>query len=158
MPDKHKKYVFSIQNMLTRKKKVNEIHRSSLKEIVFTKEDEVDFGAGIHLFNEQHFWHAHECWEKIWQRHSEDERIFFQGIIQLAAAYHHLATKKSFLGMMNNFEKAKTKLELFPKIYLGINVAFLLEKIDEVKIELLALTEQQWSEFDVSKLPQITLK
>ena len=34
---------------------------------------------------QENSWHAHESW-KIWLRHTEDERLFFQGIIQHAAA------------------------------------------------------------------------
>ena len=140
--------------MLPHKKKPEEINISTLKKIKLTKEDEKDFQEGIHLFNEQKFWHAHESWEKIWQRHSEDERIFFQGIIQLAAAYHHLVTKKSFRGMFNNFEKAKTKLELFPKQYLRIDVEFLLKKIEQAK----TMDEKSWNEFDISLIPKIILR
>ena len=133
---------------------MEEINSASFKEMELTSEDEKDFEEGIYLFNEQKFWHAHESWEKIWQRHNEDERIFFQGIIQLAAAYHHLVTKKSFRGMMNNFEKAKTKLELFPKRYLRIDVEFLLKKIEQAK----TMREETWNEFATSIIPKIILK
>ncbi|MBS4028856.1 MAG: DUF309 domain-containing protein [Ignavibacteriales bacterium] len=144
--------------MFVKKKKAEELSRESLREIILTPEDEKDFEEGIRLFNEQKFWHAHESWEKIWQRHSEDERIFFQGIIQLAAAYHHLVAKKSFRGMVNNFEKAKTKLELFPKTYLRIDVAFLLKCIEEEKTEMEKCGENKWKEYDVSFIPKIILQ
>ncbi len=97
--------------------------------MIFTEQDTIDFTTGINLFNEQHFWHAHESWEAVWRRHPEQERLFLQGLIQLAAAYHHYITRRSFVGMVNNFKKAQGKLEQFAPEYCNIQVIPLLEAI-----------------------------
>ncbi|TAK64762.1 MAG: DUF309 domain-containing protein [Bacteroidetes bacterium] len=100
--------------------------------MIFSEQDTSDFNLGIKLFNEQQFWHAHEAWEAIWRRHPEEERVFLQGLIQLAAAYHHYISRRSFRGMVNNFKKAQSKLELFPAEYCGVKVAQLVDAINIV--------------------------
>jgi hypothetical protein len=113
------------------KKLPSEIGKTPLREIVMSEEDWEEFRRGVKLFNEGNFWHAHEAWELVWGRHEEDERLFFQGLIQLAAAYHHLVTKRQAAGARKNFEKAREKLEVFQPRYLGVHVKPLLSFIDE---------------------------
>lgn len=45
---------------------------------------------GIELFNQGKFWHAHEAWEELWLVAEPGMRRFLQGLIQLAAAWHHV--------------------------------------------------------------------
>src|ERR1700689_1652178 len=47
------------------------------------------FQRGIAHFNAQEFFEAHEVWEEIWLVEAEPEKTFLQGIIQIAAAFHH---------------------------------------------------------------------
>ncbi len=111
------------------KKKPEEIRTNPLKTLALSGEDWHEVEHGITLFNSGKFWHAHEAWELVWQRQAEDERLFFQGIIQLAAAYHHLAKKNHRAGYVNNLKKAKAILRVFAPEYLGISVSPLLEAI-----------------------------
>ena len=76
--------------------------------------------AGIDLFNEQQFWHAHEAWEQVWLDSSGEEKRFLQGLIQLAAAYHHVK-RGTLRGAVRLFDAAVTKLEPFPPGYLGVD-------------------------------------
>ena len=46
--------------------------------------------SGRAAFNRQEFFAAHELWEVAWHQLRGDERRFVQGLIQLAAALHHL--------------------------------------------------------------------
>jgi predicted metal-dependent hydrolase len=73
------------------RKSVDEIDPTKLRELTFTNQDWEDFNRGIQLFNAGKFWHAHEAWEQVWRRHHEDSRLFMQGLIQMAAAFHLLA-------------------------------------------------------------------
>ncbi len=52
-------------------------------------EREDKFHRGIELFNARRFFDAHEAWEEIWLQSPQPERAFLQGIIQIAAAFHH---------------------------------------------------------------------
>jgi uncharacterized protein len=48
------------------------------------------FERGIAHFNAGEFFKAHELWEELWLRAPLQEKPFLQGIIQIAAAFHHL--------------------------------------------------------------------
>jgi predicted metal-dependent hydrolase len=78
--------------------------------------------AGIALFNEHHFWHAHEEWERIWLKAEEPDKQFLQGLIQLAAAYHHVQ-RGTFSGGARLFDAALRRLANFPPAYRGIDRA-----------------------------------
>lgn len=83
------------------------VHHSSLAE-------------GVSLFNAQKFWHAHEAWERLWLAATGDEKTFLQGLIQLAAAYHHVQ-RGTFRGGVRLFDAALSKLAPFPVHFLGID-------------------------------------
>lgn len=77
---------------------------------------------GLALFDAQQFWHAHEAWERLWLDASGDDKVFLQGLIQLAAAYHHVR-RGTFRGGVRLFDAALAKLAPFPGRHLGIDRA-----------------------------------
>ncbi|HEY0141895.1 MAG TPA: DUF309 domain-containing protein [Thermoanaerobaculia bacterium] len=84
-------------------------HRSSLKE-------------GVSLFNSSRFWHAHEAWERIWLLAGGEEKQFLQGLIQLAAAYHHVQ-RGTYRGGVRLFDSALRRLAAFGPLHDGIDRA-----------------------------------
>jgi len=48
------------------------------------------FLEGIDHFNSRRFWEAHEAWETLWLEAESDLDQYLQGLIQIAAAYHHI--------------------------------------------------------------------
>lgn len=52
-------------------------------------EREKKFEEGLAHFNAKKFFEAHEFWEEIWLVEREPEKTFLQGLIQVAAAFHH---------------------------------------------------------------------
>ena len=115
--------------MLIRKKSIDEVEVSNLPEPLLTA-DELDLlEQGVKLFNQGRFWEAHEAWEEVWRRRPEDSRIFFQGIIQAAAGFHRLFEKPHAGGAARNLGKAILKLNLFPPVFLGIDVGALRDAI-----------------------------
>src|SRR5687768_2136248 len=75
---------------------------------------------GIERFNTHQFWHAHESWERIWLSAKEPEKRFLQGLIQLAAAYHHVQ-RRTYRGGVRLFDAALEKLAPFPHNHLCID-------------------------------------
>ncbi len=140
-----------------RKKSVSEIDTALIAEPAMSAEDWIEYEEGWRLFNEKQFWHAHEAWENVWKRRPEESRIFFQGIVQLAAAYHLLLVKKRYGGMMKNFEKAEEKLKLFPSVFLRVDVSKLLHSINLAREEVLRIGRESLERFDVSLIPIVTL-
>lgn len=76
---------------------------------------------GIRLFNEEHFWHAHEQWEACWLAASEPDATFYKGIIQAAAALVHWQ-KGNPRGLHLNWAKSCRKLETLSSPYMGIDL------------------------------------
>jgi len=81
---------------------------------------------GVALFNDHRFWHAHESWETIWLEAKDPEKRFLQGLIQLAAAYHHVQ-RGTLRGAGRLFDAALAKLEPFPAGYGGVDRAQVVE-------------------------------
>ena len=75
---------------------------------------------GIAHFNAHEFWHAHESWEQLWLPATGPEKLFLQGLIQLAAAYHHVQ-RGTFRGGVRLFDAALKKLEPLPAGCCGID-------------------------------------
>jgi predicted metal-dependent hydrolase len=44
---------------------------------------------GLRCFHSGAFFEAHEHWESVWLMTEEPEKTFLQGLIQVAAAFHH---------------------------------------------------------------------
>ena len=138
-----------------KKKKPEEIQQSPLRELPLTPEDWQEFEHGVTLFNAGKFWHAHEAWELIWQQHGEDERLFFQGLIQLAAAYHQLVVKRNYRAMSNNLDKAVEKLLVFQPEYCGISVTQVLAAVEETREEIDRVEGDRGSEFNYTIIPKL---
>ena len=92
------------------------------------------FREGLEHFNAREFWDAHESWETIWLEAESDVHLFLQGLIQLAAAYHHVQ-RGTFPGGLRLFDAALQKLEHFPKRWCGI---------DRTSVEEAAARHRQW--------------
>jgi predicted metal-dependent hydrolase len=75
---------------------------------------------GVAQFNDAEFWNAHESWETIWLAARDPEKLFLQGLIQLAAAYHHVQ-RGTFRGGVRLFDAAFEKLSSFENGYRGID-------------------------------------
>lgn len=71
---------------------------------------------GIRLFNEGLFWEAHEAWEAIWLVAAPPEKQFVQGLIQVAAAWHHVG-RSNRKGATRLASRALARLEPFEQDY-----------------------------------------
>lgn len=137
------------------RKTVNKIDPTKLTELILTDEDREDFNRGIRLFNEGRFWHAHEAWEQIWRRHPEDSRLFIQGLIQMAAAFHLLIDRKRYVGALRNFEKALTRLALFEPTFLDLPVSDYVTAIEKAKDQIQRVQNGEAKTIDLSVVPII---
>lgn len=78
------------------------------------------FLKGIERFNNREFWEAHEEWEEIWLHASSEVHQFLQGLIQIAAAYHHVK-RGTLRGAVRLFDAALARLQAFPPQYCGVD-------------------------------------
>lgn len=79
------------------------------------------YGA-LDEFNDGYFFESHETLEELWLVAPLPARRFFQGVIQLAAAYVHVA-RGEWPGAVKLLDAALAKLREFAPAYLGIDVA-----------------------------------
>ena len=127
--------------MGTIEKRIKESDLSNLSEPEMSALDWEDFNKGIVLFNSGKYWESHEAWEEVWKRHPENSRIFFQGLIQVAAGLHQLQ-RKIYHGVNKHFRNALWKLQPFTPIFLGVEVESLVDKLKTVLEELNQSGEQ----------------
>ena len=120
-------------------------------------QDWEDFERGVSLFNQAEFWESHEAWEMVWRRHPEPSRIFFQGLIQLAAAYHQLR-RGIFHGVVKHLNNSGLKLEPFPDPFLGVSVEALRAVIRAGKEEADRLGEDGLDRFNPRFVGQVCFK
>ena len=83
------------------------------------------FSDGVELFNAERFFDAHEAWEIIWLESRGQEKVFLQGLIQLAAALHHFQ-RGNLPGARSLMEEGGNKLRHFGTIHRGLNLETLL--------------------------------
>ncbi len=77
---------------------------------------------GVGLFNRRSYWEAHEAWEELWLVAEPELRRFVQGLIQLAAAWHHLH-RGNQRGADRLFRAGLEKLRPYAPVHAGIDVS-----------------------------------
>jgi hypothetical protein len=93
------------------------------------------FRRGIEQFNTGRFFDAHETWEEVWLRSPEPEKTFLQGIIQIAAAFHHYS-RGNLRGARSLFHAGLGRLARFPDIHRGIALGSLRAAVQAWAAEL----------------------
>ena len=94
------------------------------------------FIEGIHNFNSRKFWEAHESWETLWLVAESDLEQFLQGLIQVAAAYHHVQ-RGTYRGAPRLFAAGLWRLDAFPLVHCGL---------DRTEVDAAARRHQRWLE------------
>ena len=83
------------------------------------------FWQGVALFNGARYWHAHEAWETLWRAAPDEDRDFYQGLIQVAAGLLHLQ-RRNLRGARIKLEQGRDKLRPYLPAHRGIFVNELL--------------------------------
>ena len=111
---------------------------------------------GIEEFNAEAFFEAHDTWEDVWMDLRGENRLFLQGLIQVAIGYYHM-TCENFDGSAHLLTRAIEKLETYPGVVEGILLAPLLE---QVRLSLVAVQQTRVGNNPVSfwTFPKIALQ
>ena len=80
-----------------------------------------DLHEGLRCFHSGAFFEAHEHWESVWLAAQEPERMFLQGLIQVAAAFHHFQ-RGNCAGTISLLRSALGRLDRYPAAFTGIAV------------------------------------
>ena len=119
-----------------------------------TPEPDVLFQRGLDAFNARAYFDAHEHWEELWSEYQLPDRLFIQGLIQMAVGCFHV-TNDNLNGARGLFSKALPKLEAFQPEhrYLDVTsiVAFTRHALERVQ------NIDNSDEFDMSDVPLLEL-
>jgi hypothetical protein len=74
---------------------------------------------GLRCFHSGAFFEAHEHWESVWLAAREPERTFLQGLIQVAAAFHHFQCGNC-AGTISLLRSGLRRLDGYPETFAGI--------------------------------------
>ncbi len=91
--------------------------------------DEPRLREGARLFNAGRYFESHEVWESLWHDVEGREREFLQGLIQLAAAYHHVS-QQNLSGAQYLYQRARAHLEPGRPHHAGVLLDPLLKQVD----------------------------
>lgn len=80
------------------------------------------FQRGIACFNERRFFECHEVLEEIWLSETPEEKPFYQGLIQVAAGFHHYQNG-NLTGAGSLTRQGLEKLAAFPPDHHRIDLA-----------------------------------
>ena len=79
---------------------------------------------GVRLWDERRLFEAHECLEDVWHAAPDEDRDFWQGVIQVAVAgVHHQRGNPT--GAAALLDRARARLEGYPDRHRGVDVAAL---------------------------------
>lgn len=93
------------------------------------------FDRGIELFDRHRFFDAHECFEFIWRASPDDERAFWKGLTQYAAALCH-CQRGNVRGALALMARASSYLVAYPSPYRGVRIEALLDAALEIAHDL----------------------
>ncbi len=86
-----------------------------------------EFWQGIEQFNQQAFYECHDTLEALWMEAIEPKKRFYQGILQIAVACHHLGNQNHRGAVMLLGDGIRRLLDYTPSAY-GIDVTKLVEQ------------------------------
>lgn len=86
------------------------------------------FFRGIEEFNRHAYFEAHDLLEDLWHEYRENDRLFLQGLIQIAVGCYHLENR-NHSGARSQFGKGMEKLGPFTPRHQGVHVGELLEGV-----------------------------
>jgi predicted metal-dependent hydrolase len=87
-----------------------------------------ELAEGLRCYRAEEFFAAHEHWEGAWLEIDPPEKAFLQGLIQMAAAFHHLQ-RRNLRGTASLLGKALRRIEPHGDCFAGLELALMREEI-----------------------------
>lgn len=104
---------------------------------------------GIHLFNQGHYFEAHEELEQAWMADRGAGRDLYRAILQIAVAYLQIQ-RQNYNGAVKMLLRVHQWIQPLPDICRGVNIDQLRQDVDRVYATLIELGAEQITRFDWS--------
>ncbi|MEP6643904.1 MAG: DUF309 domain-containing protein [Acidobacteriaceae bacterium] len=92
--------------------------------------DNAAFRQAISSFNRAHFFEAHELFEDLWRSAPGEQKLFFQGLVQMSVAFHH-HSQGNLMGAESVLKRALRNLSGYPEHFGGIELTRLRQSLQE---------------------------
>lgn len=112
---------------------------------------------GVELFNRGLYWEAHEAWEELWLEMEDEPKLFMQGLIQLAAAYHKATVQMQPSGCVKLHRSALVKLAPAPPEFMGVRIEPLVAAARRTLAEAERWLAGEVGGIDRALIPRITM-
>jgi uncharacterized protein len=89
-----------------------------------------ELAAGLACYRGQEFFDAHEHWEAAWNRLTDPEKSFLQGLIQLTVAMHHYQSRNR-AGASSLLKRAQGRFARCADGFGGVDVRHLANDVSD---------------------------
>lgn len=97
---------------------------------------------GVDEFNDGAYFEAHDTLEDVWMDVRGQERLFFQGLIQLAIGYYHL-TCQNYPGAEHLLGRGLEKIEPYRPHHRGVGLDGVFVAAHSVREQILARGDEE---------------
>jgi Domain of unknown function (DUF309) len=88
------------------------------------------FDRAVVWFNSRGFHEAHEDWERLWHEAEGAQRLWLQGLIQVAAAFYHYERGATAHGFVTLLARGHAKIAPYAGDTLGLDLPGLLADLE----------------------------
>lgn len=118
---------------------------------------ESDYLKGIEHFNHGEFFECHEVLEALWMAEPGPDKLFYQGLIQVAVAFHHLLND-NYRGAAVLLSQGAEKLRRYLPAHKGIDLEKFLAALEPWRRSIEAALSGERLEVTEAGLPKIELQ
>ncbi len=109
---------------------------------------------GALLFNHHLFFEVHEVLEAQWVQESGEAKLFLQGLIQVAVAFHH-RENHNLRGALSLLQDGMEKILPYQPVFLGVELHDFITGLDQCGAELRRLGEEGLASFQEKLIPRL---
>jgi predicted metal-dependent hydrolase len=115
-----------------------------------------DIFIGVNLFNDADFFSAHDFFEEMWVESNREDRLFFQGLVQILVGCYHLICK-NYKGALSQFMKGEQKLKNYLPFRKKVDLEKLLLSISSLIDDVGKFPKGAIDRIDLNKIPRIEI-
>ena len=117
---------------------------------------EVALRKSVLLFNHQLFFEVHEVLEPEWMKEQGAIKIFLQGLIQIAVAFHHLG-RGNLAGARSLLHEGLIKIAPHAPACLGLELQDFIAGLENCRQVIAGLSPETWQQFSADAIPRLRL-